>query len=259
MILIQTHLWRYALYRAYLNLVGEAAKLHLGWLWWFLEPIAMTAVFFAVFTYLRPMRGGGIENFTAFLIIGVTTWLWFANAVGNCTDVLVGARAIVSQMRLPKLLFPTIAVVSASLKQVFVFVVLLLFIGAMFGVSWTWLFLPLLAVTQLVIILATAAVVAFVCCCVRDVRFLVRSGLTLMMFCSGLFFSIDDLGAEWHFWFRLNPMAVIIEQYRTVLLHHSSPDVAWCLGTVAVGALFLFGLKWLYQRFDRTLTRRIIA
>ena len=259
MILIETHLWRYALYRAYLNLVGEAAKLHLGWLWWFLEPIAMTAVLFAVFTFLRPMRGGDIENFAAFLIIGVTIWLWFANAVGNCTDVLVGAGAIVSQMRLPKLLFPTIAVASASLKQGFVFVVLLLFIGGFFGMSWTWLFLPLLAATQLVIILATAAAVAFVCCCIRDVRFLVRSGLTLMMFCSGLFFAIADLAPEWHFWFRLNPMAMIIEQYRAVLLHQSPPDVAWCLIAVVASALCLVVLKWLYQRFDRTLTRRIIA
>ena len=78
----QMHLWRYALYRAYLNLVGEASKYYLGWLWWLLEPMAMTGVFYVVFTYIR---SSNIENFTHFLIVGITMWLWFANGVGNCT------------------------------------------------------------------------------------------------------------------------------------------------------------------------------
>lgn len=256
--LIDKHLWRYAIYRAYWNLTAEASKYYLGWLWWFLEPIALTAVFFLVFSYLRPARGD-IENFPAFLIVGVTTWLWFANAVANSTDVLVGARAIVSQMRLPKLLFPAIAVAAASLKQGFVFAVLLVFLGVAFGLSWTWMFLPLLAATQLVLILAAAGTVAFVCCCVRDVRFVVRSGLTLMMFCSGLFFAIADMPEQWQGVLRLNPMAVMLEQYRVALLYATAPDLAWCAKAVLASGVWLFALQRLYEGFDRTLTRRILA
>ena len=258
MILIESHLWRYAVYRAYLNLVGEAAKYHLGWLWWFLEPIAMTAVFFAVFSYLRPM-GGGVENFPLFLVIGVTTWLWFANSVANATDVLGGARTIISQLRVSKLLFPTIVVASASLKQVFVFAVLLAFLAAALGPQWTWIYLPLLACAQLVLALAAACTVAIICCCVRDVRFVVQSGLTLMMFCSGLFFDIAEMSARWQFWFRLNPMAVLIDQYRLCLLYGESPDVGWCLAIIAASGAWLYGLKWLYEHFDLALTRRVIA
>lgn len=256
--LIHKHLWRYAIYRAYWSLTAEASKYHLGWLWWFLEPIALTAVFFLVFSHLRPMRAD-IENFPAFLIVGVTTWLWFANAVANSTDVLVGARAIVSQMRLPKLLFPAIAVAAASLKQGFVFAVLLVFLGVAFGTGWTWIFLPLLAATQLVLILAAAGTVAFVCCCVRDVRFVVRSGLTLMMFCSGLFFAIADMPAQWQGVLRLNPMAVMLEEYRAALLYHTVPDLAWCAKAVLAGGVWLFVLQRLYEGFDRILTRRILA
>lgn len=258
MTLIDKHLWRYAIYRAYLNLEAEASKYYLGWLWWFLEPIALTAVFFLVFSYLRPARSD-IENFPAFLVVGVTTWLWFANAVGNSTDVLVGARAIVSQMRLPKLLFPAIAVAAASLKQAFVFAVLLVFLGFAFGPDWTWIFLPLLAGTQLVLILAAAGTVAFVCCCVRDVRFVVRSGLTLMMFCSGLFFAIADMPAQWQAPLRWNPMAVMLEQYRLVLLYDTAPDLVWCAKAVVAGGVWLLALEKCYEGFDRVLTRRILA
>ena len=256
MVLIEQHLWRYALYRAYLNLIGEAAKYYLGWLWWFLEPIAMTGVFFVVFTYLRP---AGVENFTHFLVIGVTTWLWFGNGVGNCADALPSAKAIIAQIRLPKLLFPIIAVTAATLKQGFVFAILLAFLGATLGVGGAWLALPIVAAAQLVLILAAAATVSLACCWVRDLRFIVTSGLTLMMFCSGVFFDINALPPNAEALMRLNPMAVMIEQYRAILLHGAMPDIAWCATVMLCGGLWLVALKWAYRRLDLRLTRKVIG
>ncbi len=256
MVLIERHLWRYALYRAYLNLISEAAKYYLGWLWWILEPVAMTAVFFVVFTYLRP---AGMENFPYFLVIGVTSWLWFANGVSNCTDALPGAKGIISQIRMPKLLFSIIAVASASFKQGFVFTILLVFVGAKFGASVPWLAFPVVAVAQLALILAVAGTVALVCCWMRDLRFIVRSGLTLMMFCSGVFFDINALPEKLEALMRLNPMAVMIEQYRIILLHGAWPDIAWCATVVIGSGVWLFALRWTYDRLDLELTRRVIA
>ncbi len=256
MILIDTHLWRYALYRAYLNLIGEASRYYLGWLWWFLEPIAMTGVFFFVFTYLR---ASNVENFQYFLIIGVTTWLWFANGVANSTDSLMVAKSLVSQMPLPKLLFPFTSVVSASLKHVFVFTTVLLMFGLTLGPSAAWLYLPILVLTQFVLILAFSSAVALVCCWIRDLRFVVRSGLTLMMFCSGIFFAIDSMPPAYQEVFRLNPMAMLIEDYRQVLLAGKMPDPSTCARIAAASVLGLYAMKWAYRRFDLTLTRRVIA
>ena len=255
MVLIDTHLWRYAIYRAYLNLIGEASRYYLGWLWWFLEPIAMTGVFFFVFTYLR---ASNVENFQHFLIIGVTTWLWFANSVGNSTDTLMVAKSLISQSSLPKLLFPFTSVVSASLKHAFVFTTVLIFVGLTLGPSAAWLYLPILVFTQFLLVLACSSAVAFICCWVRDLRFIVRSGLTLMMFCSGIFFSIDRMPPAYQEAFRLNPMALLIEDYRQVLLAGTLPDVSTCARIAAASLLCLYVMKWAYGRFDLSLTRRVI-
>ena len=256
MLLIGTHLWRYALYRAYLNLVGEASRYYLGWLWWFLEPVAMTGVFFFVFTYLRTPN---VENFQYFLIIGVTTWLWFANGVANSTDSLIVAKSLISQMRLPKMLFPLTGVVSASLKHIFVFGIVLLVMGVTAGPSSAWVHLPVLLFTQLTLTLAVACTVALVCCWIRDVRFMVRSGLTLMMFCSGIFFAIDDMPSAYQQVFRLNPMAILIEDYRQVLLSGTIPEILSSVRIAALSITWLYAMKWAYGRWDLTLTRRVIA
>lgn len=247
--------WRYSLYRGYLNLLSEASRYYLGWLWWFLEPLAMTAVFFVVFTFIRP-RG---EDFVYFLIVGVTVWLWFANGVGNATQSLITAKSLILQMKLPKIMFPSISAITVTYKQTFVFTMLLTIFGVVFGPSISWLWFPILLTVEFLLIMACAATVAFLCAWLPDMRFIVVSGLQLMMFCSGIFFDIGTFPEAAQEWFRLNPMAVLIEQYRAVLLHGMAPDLRWC-GVVAVAsAVWTAIMASAYVRWDQQLTRRVIS
>lgn len=255
MLLIETRYWRYALYRGYLNLVADASRYYLGWLWWVLEPLAMTAVFYFVFKFLRPRD----EGFIYFLIVGVTTWLWFSGGVGNATQTLTGARNLILQLKVPKLMFPLISVIAVTYKQVFVFLILLLVVGAIVGVSPMWVALPAVIATQLLLIVAGATTVAFLCVWLPDLRFVVASLLQLMMFCSGVFFEIESFPEAVQGWFRLNPMAVMLEQYRTILLDHALPDFVWCALVAVVCAVWILLLDIAYKRWDQELTRRIIA
>ena len=254
-ILMAARYWRYTVFRAYANLLSEASRYRLGWLWWVVEPLAMAAVFYVVFRYLR----NADENFIYFLIVGVVPWLWFSSGTGNAAQSLMNARSLVLQVRLPKLMFPLIGVVSVTLKQVFVFAVLLAVVGALVGSSSAWFALPALLVTQLLLIAAAACSVAFLCAWLPDMRFLVASGLQLMMFCSGIFFEIASFPEAMQQWFRLNPMAVMLEQYRFVLLDGELPDYSWCALVGAGALLWLATLHHVYRHWDDMLTRRIIS
>ena len=247
--------WRYVLYRSHVNLLSDASRYYLGWLWWFIEPLAMVAVFFVVFTYLRP-RGDG---FIYFLIIGVTMWMWFSGSISNATQSLAGAKGLILQMQLPKLLFPIIAFATAAYKQVFVVAMLLVFIAATQGVHPSWVALPLLLGVQILLTAAVVPVAAVVCVLVPDARFIIVSALQLTMFCSGIFFDIADMPERAQFWFRLNPMAVALEQYRTVLLDGRLPDLAWCAAVAAASGVAIVVSVAAFKRFDLQLTRRVIA
>ena len=255
MLLIETRYWRYALYRGYLNLVADASRYYLGWLWWVLEPLAMTAVFYLVFKFLRPRD----EGFVYFLIVGVTTWLWFSSGVGNATQTLSGARNLILQLKVPKVMFPLISVIAVSYKQAFVFLILLLAMGAIIGVSPAWAALPILIAVQLLLIVAGACAVAFLCVWLPDMRFVVTSALQLMMFCSGVFFEIESFPERVQEWFRLNPMAVMLEQYRLILLDGTLPDLIWCAWMAIACGISILLLNFAYKRWDQELTRRIIA
>ena len=254
-ILIEARFWRYSLYRSYLNLISDASRYHLGWLWWILEPLAMTGVFFVVFTFIRP-RG---EEFIYFLIVGVTAWLWFSNGVGNATQSLTTAKSLILQMKVPKLIFPAISAITVTYKQVFVYGILLTVVGTVSGASASWFVLPILLTVEFLLIVACAVTVAFLCACLPDARFIVVSGLQLMMFCSGIFFDINSFPAAAQDWFRLNPMAVLLEQYRLVLLDGLLPDLPWCAAVAAVSCAWITVMALAYRRYDQQLTRRIIS
>ena len=215
----------------------------------------MTAVFYVVFKFLRARD----EDFIYFLIVGVTTWLWFSNSVSNATQSLNTAKGVISQVKIPKVIFPLINVLTGIYRQFFVFVILLSVVGTLVGVSASWTYLPLLIVLELLMIVAAAATAAFVCAWLPDFRFIIASGLQLMMFCSGIFFDISSYSADVQSWFRLNPLAVLLEQYRTVLLHGRAPDLTWCVYVATICAFWIVILSQLYNRFDHFLTRKIIA
>lgn len=253
--LMAARYWRYILYRAYANLLSEAARYRLGWLWWIAEPLAMTAVFYVVFRYLR----GAEEDFVYFLIVGVVAWLWFSSGAGNAAQSLANAHSLVLQVKLPKMIFPLIGVVSVAFKQVFVFGALLAVVGGLVGTGAAWLALPALFATQLLLIAAVACSFAFLCAWIPDLRFIVASGLQLMMFCSGVFFEIASLPDAMQPWFRLNPMAVMLDEYRSVLLDGELPNFTWCASLSAGCLLWLALLYHSYRYWDDMLTRRIIS
>ena len=255
MIFVEKRYWRYAFYRGYLNLIADASRYYLGWLWWVLEPLAMTAVFYVVFRFLRARD----EDFVYFLIVGVTTWLWFSNSVSNATQSLNSAKSLITQMKVPKPLFPLINVITGTYKQAFVFAILFVVVGIALGSSPFWLFLPVLISLEFLMIAATAGTVAFLCAWLPDLRFVIAAGLQLMMFCSGIFFDINDFPEHVQPWFWLNPMAVLLEQYRLVLLYAQTPDLTWCLQMTVVCVAWIAILDRVYKRCDHFLTRRIIA
>jgi lipopolysaccharide transport system permease protein len=59
---------------------------------------------------------------------------------------------------------------------------------------------------------------------VRDVGAMMTMVVNLAMFMSPVFYSVTSLSPEWQFWMNLNPLTVIIEQVRAVLLLGQWPD-----------------------------------
>jgi lipopolysaccharide transport system permease protein len=251
------HYLELILFKTYADLRAEAARTYINFLWWIIEPTLYMIVFYIVFGLLFE-RGEG--DFVPFLLCGLTVWKWFDSTLRSGSVAIIANKGLMQQVYLPKIVFPSITIVTNTFKFIFILMILLLFLWCYgSGISPFYLALPIVFGIQLLLISACTYLAAAVVPLLPDIKLLLDNGLTLMFFMSGIFFSGDTIPEHYQFYFYLNPMASLIESYRTVLLDNQWPD--WqSLGWIFLGSLA--GIYWghrLLARFDRVYPRTLLV
>lgn len=242
------------LFRTGANLRAEASHYYLTYLWWLIEPILIMFVFYVVFGIFLQR---GTENFVVFLLCGLTFWNWFSRSVINASQSIMGGQSLMLQVNIPKVFFPLEVLLSDAFKQLFVTILLLLFLLVYpTPVSATWIALPILMFAQFLLsagaVILSAALVPFV----PDLRFIIGTGLQLLFFASGIFYNIDSVVLPQHqYLIRLNPMVGLIEGYRSILMHAEWPDWTYLGWVFFVGMTLLAFSLWLIFKLDHVYPR----
>lgn len=232
--------WDLVRYRVYVDLKSESNQSYLGVLWWIIDPLFYLAAFYLLFGVFM-QRGG--EGYVGFLLCGLVFWRWFDGGVKRAAMSIKGNLGIISQVYLPKLVFPVAEVAISSYRFLFVLVLFLLFVVLYRqSISIYWLALPILMAVQLILILGVGICISLCVPFLPDITKVLDNVMMFMFFMSGVFFDISRLGETAEKYLSFNPMAVMIDQYRQVFLYDQWPNW-YSLGVIAVAGfvLLLFG------------------
>ncbi len=244
-------------FKTFAEIKAEAARSYLGIIWWVFEPLLYLTVFYIVFAVVL-QRGEG-EDFVFFLLIGLVVWKWFASSILNGANSIVSNAGLMRQVYLPKYIFVHISVLVNLYKFVIVFFLLVIFILAFSsGFSHSWILIPILLAVQLTLILFCTSLVAAIVPLFPDIRVLVENGLMLMFFLSGIFFRIGEIPPDIKKYFDLNPMAILIDSYRTVILDHSFPDWLALFVIFAYSVIGYILVLLLIHRLDKVYPKVIL-
>lgn len=124
--------WRYLL--TLLVRKGTATRYRnstLGWTWSYVKPLIQFFIYFVVMGFIFGMDRG-TDNFPLYLFSGFITVQFFNEAFGNATTAIVGNKALVRKIYLPRELFPLAAIINAFihfLPQLAILVVVALIYG----------------------------------------------------------------------------------------------------------------------------------
>jgi lipopolysaccharide transport system permease protein len=247
--------WNIIVYRTYAELKSEAQLNYMGYVWWLLEPLLNTVVFYIILvTVLEQATVGWVS----LLLVGAVTWQWFNSALISCAGSIFDAGAMLKQIYLPKAVLPLIAILANTWKFAFVFLLLLVWVLCTgHPPSVAYAALPLLLALELLFIVALGIPLALLMPYFPDGRVALDALLRSLMLVSGILFPVERVPEAYRPLFNLNPMAVLIEGYRHVLLEGRWPDwsrllyvALWC--AVGIGASIL-----LHGRLDRSLVKAI--
>lgn len=242
--------------KVFYNLKAEVAQTYLSYIWWILEPAMYMAMFYVIFGVMLQQENQG---FVFFLLTGLVPWLWFAKSITNSSMSIVHSSTLVQQVAISKSFFPTIVIFQDFVKQLLVLSLLLVLLAVSGFISVTWLYLPVVVLVQLLFTWAVALWVAMLIPFAEDLRYIVATGLQLLMFASGIFYSTEDVVMpEYQFIFMLNPIANLIEQYRSLLIEAQTPDMISLLliTLVSTGAMWIAQI--IYFRVDYRYPRIVL-
>jgi lipopolysaccharide transport system permease protein len=226
-------------YRTLAELRAEVRRGYLGILWWIIEPLLYMSVFFALFAV--GLRGGGVDA-VPFLLTGLVTWKWFAVSVNKGVGILELNANVIKQINLPIFIFPSVAVIVNTFKFLIVFLLLIVFLVCYTTPSYeAWWSIPIILAVQLVFITSLTFWIAAIVPIIPDLQYVVPNCLLLLFFLSGVFFDISTINEQVRPFLLLNPMALLIDSYRSVLVYGTNPNF------VHLSLLFVFSVIFLYS------------
>lgn len=196
----------------------------LGLLWSVIPPLLQLLVLVFLF---RKVVQLGIEAYAAYVFVALLPWLWFSTTVGSAGDLFLSNRDLVRRPNFT----PSILVVVHTLSNFLTYLIALpiLFILLIIyqrDFTLSLLILPILMLIQGVLITGLSLIVATINVFFRDVQHGVGIIIMLLFYVTPVFYRIDGISAQYHFIFLWNPLAVLIESYRSIMFYGRTPPLS---------------------------------
>ncbi len=235
------------------SFLGQEKNSALGMLWHLLNPLAMTAVIYVVFSHFRAF--GDVPHYPLFILIGVLVFNFFVQSVARAAEGMLNGRSIVLSTTVPRELIVLRAVVLDGLTLL-VELVLLFVLIALLGDGLTWnATMVVFVVLGLGLLTAgTAFLLAGAVVFLTDLLYVWGVGSRMLFFLTPIFYSPGMLGHELaESLVALNPLAGLIAMARKCLLEGqalSPGEVGVAL--LVPGLVFATGLA-VFRRLDRSI------
>ncbi len=225
----------------------------LGYFWWLLDPLL--GVFVYYFLVVIVLNRGG-ENYAPFLVIGLVVFRWLSSTVNSSAKSIVSKSSIITQVYLPKAIFPF----GASFTQLINFSFGLVIVAAFLayfriipGKEVVWL--PFIMLIQLLFHMAIALILAYICVFIRDIENITSHLMRVMRYASPVIWEGGRLPERYRWVTDMNPFSHLLEGYRNILMYDALPDFRKLLVLGAASLVIIFILLLYYSKNEHKIIK----
>jgi len=226
----------------------------LGILWSLITPILLLTIYTFVFSFVFKARWGQEQSnqyeFAVVLFAGLIIYNLFAECLGRAPQLILNNVNYVKKVVFPLEILPWVSLGSALFHAFTSLCILLLFLpftGHTLSITCLWL--PVIIMPFLLLIIGVSWFLAATGVFMRDINQLMNMLLTMLMFMSPIFYPLSALPEQLQGLLYLNPITLIVEQVRAVLIWGVPPDGNALMIYSAV-AIILYSLGGLW--FQKT-------
>lgn len=233
------------------TLIARYRGTSLGFLWTFLHPLMLFAVYAVVFGIVVRVE---VPNYSAFLLAGLLPWTWFAQGIAVATTSVLADAPWIQQASFSPAVPPLVSNLAGLVNFLFGLVVLLIIL-ALLGVTPTiWLLaLPVVIGLQFLFLSGISLATASISVRYRDSVNLVQSLLPMWFFLTPVVYPASMVPDQYRWLLDLNPMTHLIGAYQAILFDGRAPE------PLGLGIVFVWGVAavWIGNRIYVALRDRI--
>jgi homopolymeric O-antigen transport system permease protein len=215
-------LWQYReLFRvlAWRDISVRYKQTVIGAAWALIRPFLTMVVFTIVFGKLAKLPSDGTAPYALMVFAGILPWSFFATAVVEASNSLVGNANLISKVYFPRLIVPIAAVMVAFVDFLISFAILVaMMIWYQFMPGWQVLLLPGFIGIAFIASLGVGVWITALNVKYRDFRYVIPFIVQLGLYVSPVGFSSNLIPDQWRLVYSLNPMVGVIDGFRWCLL-----------------------------------------
>lgn len=216
----------------------------LGIGWSVLQPLLTMVVFTIFFGRLAKVPSDGVP-YPVFSLAALVPWTYFATAAANGASSLVGSQHLVAKVYFPRVIVPLAAVLMPAVDLVVSFGMLILLM-AWYHVMPTAAIIALPFYAGLAVLTAFAVTLWTSALSVRyrDVRYVLPFVIQIWLFLSPVAYPASMVPERWRLLYALNPMATVVEGFRSSLVGTPAPGAMVVIAIVVVAAALAAGVAY---------------
>jgi len=249
---------------AFGNIMGKHATDMLGVLWWVLNPLMMTGVYFIVFGVILDGRRGD-PAFLAYLLAGVFAMRFMSGTMNGSAKMITGGGKLVTTISFPRMVLPLAALIEA-MTAFLVSLATFYFLVAPINNIWpTWwlLFFPVPLLLHTMFVLGMGTLTARLVVPIRDFRNVIPHLTRMWFYLSPILWTLDridgsgnaEAAATWiQVIVKANPMFSFLSLYRTALMGRPLEPIYIATGAAWAVVVMVFGI-WTFVRNEGSMAR----
>lgn len=214
----------------------------LSYLWSVIDPLAMSAIYWVVFTLVFD-RQVGFEPYIVFLISGLLPWMWLNGAVSDASRAFIKEARLVRSTRVAPSIWVARLVAAKGLEFLASLPVLALFaIVAGATANWMLVLFPLAMLLQAALVLGLGLLIAPLVVFMRDLERAVKLILRFAFYASPIVYDLSDLPEQLQSIGMLNPLAGILSLYRAGLFPDALDWTAVAVSAAVTAVVLVVGI-----------------
>jgi lipopolysaccharide transport system permease protein len=226
----------------------------IGAAWSVIRPLLTMLIFTVVFHFFARMKAPAGVPYPVLVFAGQLPWLFFANALGEASNSLIGNSNLISKVYFPRMIIPSASVITSCIDFLISFALLcVMFLWFQFMPDWKIVFMPVFLLLAFVASMGIGLYITALNVKYRDFRYIVPFIIQFGLYVSPVGYDISIVPEKYRLIYSLNPMVGIIEGFRWCIIGQSAGFNLTTIGlSVAISLFFLFlGIRQ-FRKMEKT-------